>query len=155
MSSIFIKSFLQTIFENVKTMCYFQQLWRYWLAGTVTLTTGCLGVVGNLLSLLVLQRGWDLIKKWWLKDSLDFFRELRNVFNHLLSFLCMADLVFLFSNLVLVPQALGYNWIFLTLLQPFIESCCHISLSASILITVAITVERYEAVCRPINYLTR
>ena len=32
---------------------------------------------------------------------------MKNIFNHLLAVLCMADLVFILSNLVLAPSSLG------------------------------------------------
>ena len=38
-----------------------------------------------------------------------FFRSMHNIFNHLLASLCVADLLFILFNLLLVPIALGLD----------------------------------------------
>ena len=77
-----------------------------------------------------------------------------NVFNHILTVLCFVDLVVILSNLpislrTLIPSYLSSPY-------PHWSDCiCHIAVSSSSFLTVAITIERYLAVCYPINYQIR
>ena len=71
-------------------------------------------------------------------------RKVRAIFPSLLACLCLADLAFLASSLVLVPVTMGItNEILLTLYSIF-DCFSHISLSGSVFFTVAITFERYK-----------
>ena len=67
---------------------------------------------------------------------------MKNIFNHLLAVLCLADLVFIMSNLVLVPSSLGreMNEIFFKTAQ----CVCQVSLTFSIFMTLALTVDRFQ-----------
>ena len=79
-------------------------------------------------------------------------RKVRAIFPSLLSCLCLADISFLTSSLFLVPVTLGWTGsTFLTLYSIF-DCFSHISLSGSVFLTVAITFERYKAVCLAHNY---
>ena len=75
-----------------------------------------------------------------------------NLFNHLLSFLCVADDIFLLSNLLLLPVHFGFSNGFIDFVFPFLESSCHFALSASIFLIITITIERWQAVCFPYFY---
>ena len=92
-----------------------------------TLTTSSFGLLGNLVSMLVLSK-----------------KNMSSVFNHLLICLCLADVVFLLSNLLMSPIAMGqYTTIFIQLFHVS-ECISHVSLATSIFITVSISIERYQ-----------
>ena len=80
---------------------------------------------------------------------------MRNVFNHLLATLCMADMMVILTNLVFSVNTLYPNNPLLSTLVPVSDGLCHISVTASVFLTIAITVERYYAVCSPFTYQTR
>ena len=71
-------------------------------------------------------------------------RKVRAIFPSLLACLCLADLAFLASSLVLVPVALGCTADTLLTLYSIFDCFSHISLSGSVFFTVAITFERYK-----------
>ena len=71
---------------------------------------------------------------------------MHNIFNHLLTGLCLSDLIFLLCNLLVVPIALGRNDLILLMINPIAECGCHISLAVSIFLTVSITIERFQVV---------
>ena len=78
---------------------------------------------------------------------------MRNVFNHLMMFLCTADLLVIISAMALSLQNLHPQLI--GVLDPFISySDCvsHVSITASVFFTISITIERYIAVCSPLTY---
>ena len=98
-----------------------------------TLTTTSCGLLGNLISILVLCK-----------------KNMASVFNHLLVCLCLADLVFLLSNLLMSPVAMGqYTGIFMDVYRVS-ECVSHVSLATSIFLTVSISIERYQVGCN--NY---
>ena len=99
----------------------------YWVSGVATLTTCFFGLVGNIITMLVLCK-----------------KNMVSVFNHLLACLCLADMAFLASNLMMSPVALGhYTGIFMQAYHVS-ECICHVSLATSIFITVSISIERYQ-----------
>ena len=67
---------------------------------------------------------------------------MRNIFNYLLAVLCLADLTFILSNLILAPASLGskMNEIVFKTAQCF----CQVSLTFSIFMTLALTIDRYQ-----------
>ena len=67
-----------------------------------------------------------------------------NVFNHLQSFLCLADILFLLSNLLTLPFNFGLNSRITNFIFPFAESCCHFAYNASIFLIISITIERWQ-----------
>ena len=77
---------------------------------------------------------------------------MENLFNRLLSFLCLADILFLSLNLLVLPHYFGYKSSIMEVLFPFFEGMCHFSLTVSIFLIVAITIERFQAVCFPHLY---
>ena len=67
---------------------------------------------------------------------------MKNIFNHLLAVLCMADLLFILSNLVLAPSSLGEEMngiVFRTA-----QCVGQVSLTFSIFMTLALTIDRYQ-----------
>ena len=71
---------------------------------------------------------------------------MHNIFNHLLAGLCIADLVFLLSNLLVLPIALGRQDKIFEFIHPIAESLCHLSLGVSIFLTVGISLERFQVI---------
>ena len=91
-----------------------------------------------------------------------------SVFHHLLAALCFADLIFLFSLVIVSPVfistltiipvdtdlqvALGVSG-FPLWLYHLAECFCHLGLAASVFLTIAITIERYQVLSLlPIAY---
>ena len=112
----------------------------FWCSGLLTLFIGTFGIgrltkdrrllvsfseVGNFLSLVVLCQS-----------------SMKSVFNHLLGFLCVADLLFIIPSIVLsVLIILG---IYKSNLYPVCECISHFGLASSIFITTAITFGRHQ-----------
>ena len=109
----------------------------FWCSGVFTVSTACVGVVGNLLSIIVLSQ-----------------KSMSSVFNHLLLSLCLSDLVFLLANLVTSPVVMHYNF-YPSHLYFARECVCHVALAASIFLTTSLTIERHQAVCFPHSYQYR
>ena len=100
----------------------------FWSSGVSTILTACLGMLGNLLSILVLTR-----------------KEMSSMFNKLLLFLCLADLVFLLSSLGMSPIALQIYGIYPVWVYNMFECLCHVTLAISVFLTTSITIERHQA----------
>ena len=110
----------------------------FWCSGVATILTASVGVVGNLLSILVLSR-----------QSM-----MGSVFNHLMLSLCLSDLIFLLTSLVMSPIAMQYD-LYPTYFYHASECVCHVALAASIFLTTSLSVERHQAVCVPHSYQSR
>ena len=80
---------------------------------------------------------------------------MRNIFNYLLVALCMVDLMVILTNLVTAGKTFLPQSVLLLRLAPWTDAICHIAVSASVFITIAITMERYQAVCFPYTYQIR
>ena len=80
---------------------------------------------------------------------------MRNVFNHLLVAMCVVDLLVILTNLVTAGRTFLPNNLLLIEIAPWSDGFCHISVSASVFLTIAITMERYFAVCFPYTYQSR
>ena len=109
----------------------------FWCSGVATITTACVGVAGNLLSILVLSQ-----------------KSMTSVFNHLLLSLCLSDLVFLLSTLAMSPIVLHY-YLYPAHLYHASECVCHVALATSIFLTTSLSIERHQAVCFPHSYQYR
>ena len=80
---------------------------------------------------------------------------MRNGFSYLLVTLCIVDLLVILSNVVLAVKTINPDNIIIYKLSIFSDGLCHISLTASVILTVGITQERYYAVCTPHAYKAR
>ena len=78
-----------------------------------------------------------------------------SVFNHLLLSLCLSDLIFLLTSLVMSPLAMQYYDLYPTNFYQASECVCHVALAASIFLTTSLSVERHQAVCVPHSYQSR
>ena len=103
-----------------------------------TVLTSSFGVIGNLLSILVLTQ-----------------KSMATVFNHLLLSLCLSDITFLLTSLVMSPIAMGYHQLYPAEVYHVSECVCHVALAASIFLTTSLSLERHQAVCVPHSYQAR
>ena len=71
--------------------------------------------------IILKQNDNNITKLSYIKVYL-YYRPMHNIFNHLLTSLCIGDLLFLFFNLLLVPIALGVDNGFTKWLYPIAES---------------------------------
>jgi len=110
----------------------------FWVSGVATVVTSCFGIIGNLLSLVVLSR-----------------KIMFSMFNKLLMCVCLADLSFLVFNLAVCPNILMEEEVYPTALYYLLECIIHFCLSVSIFIIVSCTIERHQAVCYPHTYKMR
>ena len=69
---------------------------------------------------------------------------MRSVFNHLLAGLCTADLAFCLSCLAVTPVALGRPDLMVPWVHALAEAASHLALTASVLLTTALAVERHQ-----------
>ena len=80
---------------------------------------------------------------------------MRNVFNKLLVVLCMVDLLVIMTNLIVAGKTIFPHSSVLQVLTPWSDGLCHVAISASVFMTITITVERYYAVSSPYSYQIR
>ena len=119
--------------------------------GILSSVVSILGIAGNIISIIILARRFIYLMNF---KCIIFFhgRSKSSVFHHLLSCLCVADITFLISNLLALPFHFGFRNIIINFFFPFCESCCHFAYSASIFLIVAVTIDRWQAVCCPYWY---
>jgi len=110
---------------------------HFWLNGVTCFSTSALGIIGNVLSIFILCK-----------------KEMSTVFNKLLMFLCLADLLFLMCSFVIsLPVTLEFGLpesVYLVL-----QCLCHLALTTSVFMTASCTIERHQAVCLPHVYRER
>ena len=112
---------------------------RYWVEGISLSIVGCIGVLGNLLSLKILK-----------KDSMR-----KTTFDEMLTHLLILDtmlviffLVDVMTTIVFQSSPVWYKILYPYLIHPGIK----ISLSATVLMVVAVSADRQRAICHPMLY---
>ena len=111
-------------------------LLSFMLEGVLQFTICCLGILGNILSIYILTR-----------------KELHSFFNQLLTGLVVFDLVYLFTMMLEALRKIGVHFDIQVILFPHILYPMNaISMMCSIYMTMAIGMERYLAVYRPMEY---
>lgn len=146
----------------------------FWISGVVTVIVSCVGIVGNVLSLVVLckkvriknnKNNNDLpcfLNHCFDQNLLPFSQVMFSMFNKLLICLCLADLMFLVSNIAVSPVSLQVcpgdrpainlsfmltaqiPWLYNTPMYHSLECVSHFSLSTSVFLTASCTVERHQ-----------
>jgi len=114
----------------------------FWMEGVLLTSIGIVGLIGNILSIIVLSKP-----------------DMYNSFNNLLIALSTLDSIFIILAIIDYAIFRAFRWsapIAQTLFQytfPFvIYPLNNISFCASIFTTVAMAYERHTAVCKPIHY---
>ncbi len=108
-------------------------LWKFWISGVVSSIFIIGGFVGNFIAMFILRKP-----------------KMRSAFNQLLIVLCVIDTIFLLSNVPTTVVALGSR--ILNPVNPYFSIASHISMCASVLMIVALSHERYFAICSPHAY---
>ena len=103
----------------------------FWVEGVGILSVSVIGVILNLLAIIVLTTR----------------KSMQNLFNHLLISLFCADIVFLFVNIInsTFDVLIISDYLYLRMFPKFIYPCYWMTMTLSILLTVAISHERYNA----------
>ena len=96
-----------------------------------TIIVSLFGFTGNFVSALVLLQP-----------------QMRNSFNQLLIALCVSDTIFILCNVLNSGPALGIQDGVLSSVGQYLDVFAHVSMCASVLVTVAFTFERHFAICR-------
>ena len=124
--------------ESVAVECgvyFFEDMegYRYWCWGGFVTVIGAIGFLGNILAIIVLSR-----------------KNIRDLFHKLLLALAAFDLMYIvFGGVNYTFRGFSMNSDIFTYLFPHvIYPFTHISLTGTIFMTVAITIERKELQCK-------
>ncbi|XP_005181777.1 FMRFamide receptor [Musca domestica] len=120
-----------------------ETLVEFWVCGVCLNIVGILGIIGNVISMIILSRP-----------------QMRSSINYLLIGLACCDTVLIITSMLLfgIPSIypytgnffLYYNYIF-PYISPVVFPIGMISQTASIYMTFTVTLERYVAVCHPLK----
>ncbi|XP_023337012.1 FMRFamide receptor [Eurytemora carolleeae] len=129
--------FHQSLLEDTTEFRHYKQFSK--TVGLITIVVSSCGILGNLLSILVLV-----------------LKETRNCFNQLLIALNIFDSLFLVFA-ILEGLRTDFNQIYLAITSQYFLNFVHypllrICMCASIFLIIGVAVERYLAVCRPHHY---
>lgn len=120
-----------------------QKLFEFWSNGILLNVVGVLGILGNILSMIILSRP-----------------QMRSSINYLLIGLARCDTVLILTSILLfgVPAIYPYTgylrYYYLRLLPEISQVVYPIAMSAqtaSVYLTLTVTLERYVAVCHPLR----
>ena len=111
---------------------------RFWIEGVLLISVGTLGILGNILTLAVLGK------------------SKKTNFNQLLVVLSVLDTiliaVFITMSACLVVQGEVHNEWFNLLFPYLLWPLGNLAITGSVLMVVAVSTERYLAICRPMQY---
>jgi len=116
---------------------------KFWVCGVLLNIVGVLGVLGHVISMIILSRP-----------------QMRSSFNYLLMSLSICDTIFIIGVMLIdgissIYPYTGhlfryYNNVY-PFIQPIVYPIAYIAQAASIYIIMTLTVERYVAVCHPLK----
>ncbi|CAD7087539.1 unnamed protein product [Hermetia illucens] len=116
---------------------------EFWVSGVILNFVGLLGILGNILSMVILSRP-----------------QMRSSINYLLIGLARCDTVLIITSMLLfgIPAIYpytGYLFYYYYYIYPNISPCVYpiamASQTASVYLTFTVTLERYVAVCHPLK----
>ena len=111
----------------------------FWFEGFFVPIVGTIGILGNILSILVLSR-----------RELD----LKASFKNLLITLCIFDMLFIVAVNMFYTLPIHFDYYeteLIPYLTPFLLPFIHIVLTGSVYAVVAVAVERYFIICNPFS----
>nr|XP_040569928.1 FMRFamide receptor-like [Lepeophtheirus salmonis] len=130
-----------TCYENYTVYIEIWYTAKFWIEGILQFGVGLLGIFGNILTIFVLSK------------------NKKTNFNNLLIYLSLTDLVLIIIFMAMSTSTIAANfhsqaqppW-FKILFPYFLWPFGHIAITASVLMVVAVSAERYLAICRPLQY---
>lgn len=115
----------------------------FWLSGVMLNVIGVIGIAGNILSMLILSRP-----------------QMRSSINYLLIGLARCDTVLIVTSMLLfgfrsvypyTGYMFEYNYYIYPHIAPYVFPLATASQTASIYLTLMVSLERYVAVCHPLR----
>ncbi|QQP49426.1 Uncharacterized protein FKW44_010101 [Caligus rogercresseyi] len=130
-----------TCYENYTVYIEIWYTAKFWIEGILQFAVGLIGIFGNILTIFVLSK------------------NKKTNFNNLLIYLSLTDLVLIIIFMAMSTSTITANfrsqnqppW-FKILFPYFLWPFGHIAITASVLMVVAVSAERYLAICRPLQY---
>lgn len=125
-----------TCYENYTVYRPLYDNAQFWIEGILLFFVGLFGILGNVLALAVLRKGKN------------------TKFNQLLVYMSVTDIVLIaFFTLMSSFTVLASEPVWFKLLFPyFLWPLGNIAITASVLMVVAVSTERFLAICRPLQY---
>ena len=140
---------LYTCYERVDDYAELLRLCDFWLHGVAMAAAGAFGLIGNALTLLVLPRAAAVCGA----------AESGRNFRRLLMSLAAVDsavIVFFVGDISVCGQFLAEEPYWYRVSYPYlIHPVRNMTLTASVFVVVAISAERYRAICHPLKYRPR
>lgn len=118
-------------------------VWDFWLSGVLLNVVGVVGILGNILSMVILSRP-----------------QMRSSINYLLIGLARCDTVLIVTSILLfgfrsiypyTGYMFAYNYYIYPQIAPYVFPLATASQTASIYLTLMVSLERYVAVCHPLR----
>lgn len=120
-----------------------ENAFEFWISGIVLNIVGIVGILGNILSMVILSRP-----------------QMRSSINYLLIGLARCDTILILTSMLLfgfrsiypyTGYLFHYNYIIYPQIAPFVFPIAMAAQTASIYLTLMVSLERYVAVCHPLR----
>lgn len=142
-------SYNGTFYHNMST-CYYAleidtelTLFEFWISGVLMNIISLLGILGNILSMVILSRP-----------------QMRSSINYLLIGLARCDTIVILTSMLLfgIPAIYPYTgylfyyyYVIHPVISPVVYPLAMTAQTASVYLTLTVTLERYVAVCHPLR----